>query len=80
MPGLPQHPYRWRIAAAQLQRDEGDFDGAIALLDEAERLYVSDFFPYVRPVAAIRARVGIAQGRLDEALRWQRDRGLTIRR
>jgi len=76
--GLPQHPYRWRIAAAQLRRDEGDFDGAIVLLDEAERLYISDFFPYVRPVSAIRARMRIAQGRLDEALRWQRERGFTI--
>ena len=74
--GLPQHPYRWRVAAAALLRDAGDLDGALVLLDEAEQLYVSDFFPYVRPVAATKARVWIAQGRFDEALRWQRDSGV----
>ncbi len=76
--GLPQHPYRWRIAAAHLLQDEGKLERATALLDEAERLYVSDFFPNVRPVAAIRARTWIAQGRLDEALRWQRDAELSV--
>jgi LuxR family maltose regulon positive regulatory protein len=76
--GLPQHPYRWRVAMAHLRQDEGDFDGAVELLDEAERLYVSDFFPHVRPVAAIRARAWIAQGRLEEALRWQRESGLSV--
>ena len=74
--GLPQHPYRWRVAASSLLRDDGDLDGALALLEEAERLYVSDFFPYVRPVAAMKARVWIAQARFDEALRWQRDSGV----
>ena len=74
--GLPQHPYRWRVAASSLLRDEGDLDGALALLEEAERLYVSDFFPYVRPVAAMKARVWIAQGRFDEAMHWQRESGV----
>lgn len=76
--GLPQHPYRWRVAAARLRRDEGDLAGADRLLDEAERLYVSDFFPPVRPVAAMRARIWIAQSRLDAALGWQRDSGLGV--
>lgn len=76
--GLPQHPYRWRVAAAHLLQDEGELERATELLDEAERLYVSDFFPNVRPVAAIRARTWIVQGRLDEALRWQRDSELSI--
>ena len=34
-----------------------------ALLDEAERVYVGDFAPNVRPVAAVRARVLAASGR-----------------
>jgi LuxR family maltose regulon positive regulatory protein len=76
--GLPQHPYRWRVAAAHLKQDEGDLAGAVALLDEAERVYVSDFFPLVRPVAAMRARVWIAEGRLDEARRWQDDSDVGI--
>ena len=51
------------------RRSQGDLDGALELLDEAERLYVSDFHPDVRPVAALKARVWLAQGRLAEALR-----------
>jgi LuxR family maltose regulon positive regulatory protein len=75
--GLPQNRYRWRVAMARIREVQGDLDGAIELLEEAERLYVGDFFPNVRPVAARKARVMIAQGRLDEALSWARERGLS---
>jgi LuxR family maltose regulon positive regulatory protein len=75
--GLPQNPYRWRVAMARLRQSEADLDGALDLLNEAERLYVSDFFPNVRPVPALRARVWVAQGRLTEALSWARERGLS---
>ena len=63
---------------ARVREAEGDLDGALDLLDEAERLYVSDFFPNVRPVPALRARVWVAQGRLGEALGWARERGLSV--
>ena len=55
--GLPQNRYRWRVAMARVREAEGDLDGALALLNEAERLYVSDFFPNVRPVPALKARL-----------------------
>jgi LuxR family maltose regulon positive regulatory protein len=76
--GFPQNPYRRRVALARLRTAQGDLDGAIELLDEAERRYVSDMYPNVRPVAALRARVWIAQGRIDDALSWARARGLSI--
>jgi LuxR family transcriptional regulator, maltose regulon positive regulatory protein len=47
--GLPQNPYRWRVAMARVRQTQGDLDGALELLDEAERLYVGDFFPNARP-------------------------------
>ena len=75
--GLPQNRYRWRVAMARIREAEGDLGGALDLLDEAERLYVGDFFPNVRPVPALRARVWIAQGRLGEALGWAREQGLS---
>ncbi len=75
--GFPQHPYRWRLASARQREVEGDLDGALDLIDEAERRYVSDFYPNVRPVAAHGARVWIAQGRLDDAQRWAAERGLS---
>jgi LuxR family transcriptional regulator, maltose regulon positive regulatory protein len=75
--GFPQNRYRWRVAMARILEAQGDPDGALDLLDEAERLYVSDFFPNVRPVAALKARVWVAQGRLGEALGWARKQGLS---
>ena len=75
--GLPQNPYRWRVAMARIRQAEGDLGGALDLLNEAERLYVGDFFPNVRPVPALKARVWIAQGRLGEALGWAHEQGLS---
>ncbi|HLZ21178.1 MAG TPA: LuxR C-terminal-related transcriptional regulator [Ktedonobacterales bacterium] len=76
--GLPQNPYRWRVAMARLVEARGDLDGAHDLLQDAERLYVGDFFPNVRPVSAVKARVWVAQGKLDEALAWALGRGLSV--
>jgi LuxR family transcriptional regulator, maltose regulon positive regulatory protein len=76
--GLPQNRYRWRVAMALIRQAEGDPVGALDLLDEAERLYMGDFFPNVRPVPALKARVWIAQGRLGEALGWAREQGLSM--
>ena len=69
-----------RAAAERLSQPGGDGQGwprptAIwtrrpSFLDEAERVYVGDFSPEVRPVPALRARVWLAQGRLADALRW----------
>ena len=76
--GLPQNRYRWRVAMARIREAEGDLGGALDLLNEAEHLYVGDFFPNVRPVPALRARVRVAQGELGEALGWARERGLSV--
>jgi LuxR family transcriptional regulator, maltose regulon positive regulatory protein len=75
--GLPQNPYRWCAALARIREAEGDLDGALDLLSEAERLYVGDFSPNVRPVAASKVRVWIVQDRLEEALAWVNEQHLT---
>jgi LuxR family maltose regulon positive regulatory protein len=75
--GLPQHPYRWRVARARLRAAEGDLAGAADLLAEAALVYVGDFSPDVRPVAAQRVPVLLSLGRLSEALAWARDRQLS---
>ncbi len=75
--GLPQNPYRWRVSMARIRETEGDLVGAVALLDEAERLYAGDFFPNVRPVPAVRTRVWVKQGRLNEAIRWADEQSLS---
>jgi LuxR family maltose regulon positive regulatory protein len=75
--GLPQHPYRLRVAMAQLRHVHGDDEEALALLEEAERVYLADFSPNVRPVHATRARVLIALGRLGQAHAWAAEHHLT---
>ena len=56
---------------------EGDLDGALELLADAERHFFSDMSPDAQPIAAIRARVWLAQGRLGEARAWARERRLS---
>jgi LuxR family maltose regulon positive regulatory protein len=75
--GLPQNRYRWCVAMARIREAEGDLDDALDLLHEAERVYMGDFSPNVRPVAASKTRVWVAQGRLGEALGWARAQGLS---
>jgi LuxR family maltose regulon positive regulatory protein len=75
--GLPQNRYRWCVAMARVREAEGDLDAALDLLCEAERLYQGDFFPNVRPIPAMKARVWVRQGREGEALGWVRERGIS---
>jgi LuxR family maltose regulon positive regulatory protein len=75
--GFPQHPYRWRVTMARILEAQGDLEGALELLEEAGPLYVSDFFPDVRPIAALKARVWIVQGKMDESFNWARQQGLS---
>ncbi len=69
--------HRLRLAEARLKEAQGDLDGALDSLDEAERLFIRSPLPDVRPIAAQRARIWVAQGRLSEALGWARERGLS---
>ncbi|HEU5037508.1 MAG TPA: LuxR C-terminal-related transcriptional regulator [Nocardioides sp.] len=75
--GLPQNPYRWRVAMARLRAAEHDWPAALELLDEAERVYVGDFSPPVHPIHASRARVLAASGDVAGAVAWAREHGLT---
>ncbi len=75
---LPDWKHRFCLVKARLKQSEGDLEGALGLLDEAEQV---DYFvpvPYVRPVGAMKARIWIAQGKLSEAQNWATDRGLSI--
>jgi LuxR family maltose regulon positive regulatory protein len=75
---LEDWPYRWCLAQARIKEAQGDLDGALDLLHEAERRYFRGPVPDVWPVAALKARVCVRQGRLTEALDWARDRGLSV--
>ena len=72
-----ENRYRWFVTMARIRQAEGDFDVAIDLLEQAERHYLRGFFPEVRPIPAMKARVWIGQGRLNEALVWADEKGLS---
>ena len=74
---LAQNPYRWRVGLARLRAAEGDLSTALALLDEAEQVYVSDYSPNVQPIHATRARVLAAQGDVVGTRTWARVHELT---
>ena len=75
--GLPQNRYRWRVAMAGVREAEGDLDGAVDLLNEAQRVYLSDFSPEVRPIPALRH--GCGSGRAGSVtLGWVRERDLSV--
>jgi LuxR family maltose regulon positive regulatory protein len=71
-------PHRWHLAQARLKESEGDLDAALDLLNAAKRLYVRNPVPDARPVEALKARIYIRQGRLNKALDWVRERGLSV--
>ena len=66
------------MARGLLAQAEGDPEEAVSLLDQAEQLYRPGFFPDVRPIPAMKARIWIAQGKLSEAADWARDRGVSV--
>ena len=76
--GLPENRYRWCVAMARIREAQGDLDGALDMLDEAERAYTRGYNPNVRPIAAFKTRVWVAQGELADALGWAREQGLSV--
>ncbi len=74
---FPVWKIRWYIAEARLKEIQGDLDGAIDLLYEAERRDIRSPLPDVRPVSALRARIWVKAGKVKKALNWSHDRGLS---
>jgi LuxR family maltose regulon positive regulatory protein len=62
---------------ARLRESQGDIDGALELLRDAEHRYVSEYHPDLRPVAALKARIRAMHGRLADASDWAHERGLS---
>jgi LuxR family maltose regulon positive regulatory protein len=70
--------YRLYPTLARTKAGLGDLEGALALLDEAERLFYRTPIPAMRPIPAMKVRLWIKQGRLAEALVWVRERNLSV--
>jgi LuxR family maltose regulon positive regulatory protein len=74
---ITESRYRWFVAMGRLAQADDDPDGAVELLDRAEQLYRPGFFPDVRPIPTMKARIWIAHGKLWEAAEWARERGVS---
>jgi LuxR family maltose regulon positive regulatory protein len=74
---MTESRYRWFVAMSRVAEAEGDPHQAITLLETAEQLYRPGFFPNVRPIAAMKARVWIAHGDLATAADWVHERGVS---
>jgi ATP/maltotriose-dependent transcriptional regulator MalT len=75
---ITENRHRWYVVMAQVRAAGGDYDSATRLLDRAETLYRRGFYPDVRPIAAMKARVKIAAGDLSWAGEWAEDRAISV--
>ncbi|HEY5785278.1 MAG TPA: LuxR C-terminal-related transcriptional regulator [Microlunatus sp.] len=76
--GMNEGRFRWFVARGLLARADGEPEEAVLLLDQAAALYRPGFFPDVRPIPALKARIWIAQGNLADADDWARYRGVSV--
>jgi LuxR family transcriptional regulator, maltose regulon positive regulatory protein len=74
---ITENRHRWYVAMAQVRAATGDHATARQLLDQAEALYRPGSYPDLRPLAAMRARVYIAEGDLAAAEEWADDHDVT---
>ncbi|HEU4328046.1 MAG TPA: LuxR C-terminal-related transcriptional regulator [Roseiflexaceae bacterium] len=70
-------PFRWHLAQARIEESSGNWEAALDLLDAAERRYLPNPVPDLRPVAALKARVYLRQGNLPAATAWVAACGIT---
>jgi LuxR family transcriptional regulator, maltose regulon positive regulatory protein len=70
--------YRWFVARALICQAEGDSQGALDLLGHAQARFRPGFFPDVRPIPAIKARIWITQGNLVAANDWASNQGVAV--
>ena len=75
---MAESRYRLFVAMGRVADAQGDPQQAITHLDTAEQLYRPAFFPDVRPIAAMRARVWITHGNLLQATDWAQERGVSV--
>jgi LuxR family transcriptional regulator, maltose regulon positive regulatory protein len=75
---ITENQHRWYVVQAQVRAARGDYGHALHLLDEAEVRYRRGFYPEVRPIAALKARIQIASGDLTSASAWADERAVRL--
>ncbi|SFR93222.1 LuxR family transcriptional regulator, maltose regulon positive regulatory protein [Microbacterium sp. cf046] len=72
-----EHRYRWALGMAALAQSQGEPDAGLDFLATADTQYRRGFFPDVRPIGGVRARVWITQGRFADARNWITEHGFS---
>jgi LuxR family maltose regulon positive regulatory protein len=70
---ITENQHRRYVVMAQVRAAGGDHAGAALLLDQAAARYRPGFYPDLRPIAAMKARVRIAGGDLAAAASWAQE-------
>jgi LuxR family transcriptional regulator, maltose regulon positive regulatory protein len=64
---------------AWIRQAQGDASGALDAMDQAQGVGVSpDVVALMNPVPALRARLQLTRGEIDDAVRWVQERGVGI--
>jgi LuxR family maltose regulon positive regulatory protein len=74
---LPVWRYRWFFSQARFSETQENLDGALALLNEAEKLHIRTPLPDLYPISAMKARIWVAQDKLAKAQEWVLEQGLS---
>ena len=66
------------LTLARVRQADGDTAGALTAVEEAEAAMPDSVVDLRNPLPALRARLAVAGGQLEEAARWARGRGLAV--
>ena len=75
---ITENRHRWYVVLARVRAAGGDYEVATRLLDQADAAYRPGFYPDVRPIAALKARVHIAAGDRPAAVGWAEDHPVSV--
>jgi LuxR family maltose regulon positive regulatory protein len=70
--------YRLLVVEYRLKAARGDLKGALETLEEAERVHRRTPLPELKPISALKARVFLRMGKLEEVHRWVLEQGLSV--
>jgi len=79
LPTFPAWYRHWTLARVKIKEFEGDLEGALEILSDPANMYYRHPIPDVRPLSALVARLQLVQGRVNDALLWVNERGLSIK-
>jgi LuxR family maltose regulon positive regulatory protein len=78
LPAFPPWYRHWILMQVRIRENEGDLEKVTQILNEAESRYYRHPIPDVRPLPALFARALLVEGKLNEAMHWVRERGLSV--